>query len=818
MTRLFLTAIFTAFAIAHAQTPKLFVDSDRTELLHAAPELTALEFTSDQTPLDPLLRSTGQQLKSMFATFVNVSLAEEIHEMHFESAQLLWAEQHETFRYIARVRPFAERREQTKDGPAPRPQLVHNGFLVAGRFIEMLNDLLPENQKEQRFRYLGRVVENGSPLLVVAFTARDESRQGLVWMDESTKRIVRLRTDTLKNPETASLQSLTRDVRFVPVNFAALAATCWLPAYAAVHIRFPAGELYSIHRFSDYHVDGFEEDTDAAQLKEDTGEAAVSPTPAEDALETLLKGMTAVQAKKPADAVAPLRDAAARLPERFEPGYYLGLALRGTLDFTGAEAQFRESLRHNPNFAPAHNELGTILFSRGDTAGALAEFQEAARLQPENLTIRSNLDSAKKQLEVAKVRSPAPAPSDVTIKVDVRQVLVPVVVTDKEGHHVTGLKQADFKILEDGVEQKISAFASERADISTPSAPSGSPEATQQPAAAIEGKPLPARHAYVICVDGMHASFGNFVHVREALQKLFQQEEKGDSQYVVIGLGRSMSIVQNTTSDPKVVLETLGSPSFRKLFLASQQSSAQDDLTHFERTLQEVRTECDSPDLPDQMQCKSQKPQLPFAADRISESTRISIIQFLSQLRSVVDQLAAGRGRRTLVLISDGFLLTPGRASYALLEAYFPDLHSTRGYERMQDVMDPIYKLAAKGNVPIYTVDSRGLYTSPSFDASRGGVSASAAPAVSRALDDIATDEGSTLLEIAAATGGTAFHNSNDLLAGLKRAFADGREYYMLAYVPSNETQDGKFRKIEVQVTQKKVIVQAKRGYWATPP
>jgi VWFA-related protein len=184
----------------------------------------------------------------------------------------------------------------------------------------------------------------------------------------------------------------------------------------------------------------------------------------------------------------------------------------------------------------------------------------------------------------------------------------------------------------------------------------------------------------------------------------------------------------------------------------------------------------------------------------------------------VVDQLAAGRGRRTLVLISDGFLLTPGRASYALLEAYFPDLHSTRGYERMQDVMDPIYKLAAKGNVPIYTVDSRGLYTSPSFDASRGGVSASAAPAVARALDDIATDEGSTLLEIAAATGGTAFHNSNDLFAGLKRAFADGREYYMLAYVPSNETQDGKFRKIEVQVTQKKVIVQAKRGYWATPP
>jgi VWFA-related protein len=65
-------------------------------------------------------------------------------------------------------------------------------------------------------------------------------------------------------------------------------------------------------------------------------------------------------------------------------------------------------------------------------------------------------------------------------------------------------------------------------------------------------------------------------------------------------------------------------------------------------------------------------------------------------------------------------------------------------------------------------------------------------------------------------TGCTAFHNSNDILTGFKRAFADGREYYMLAYVPSNETQDGKFRKIEVRVREKKALVSAKRGYWAT--
>ena len=48
------------------------------------------------------------------------------------------------------------------------------------------------------------------------------------------------------------------------------------------------------------------------------------------------------------------------------------------------------------------------------------------------------------------------------------------------------------------------------------------------------------------------------------------------------------------------------------------------------------------------------------------------------------------------------------------------------------------------------------------------------------------------------------------------KAFADGREYYVLAYVPTNDTMDGKFRRIKVEVKGKKVVISAKAGYWAT--
>jgi VWFA-related protein len=104
--------------------------------------------------------------------------------------------------------------------------------------------------------------------------------------------------------------------------------------------------------------------------------------------------------------------------------------------------------------------------------------------------------------------------------------------------------------------------------------------------------------------------------------------------------------------------------------------------------------------------------------------------------------------------------------------------------------------MAANNNVPFYTIDSRGLYTSGFYDASGGGTGSKMVPTVFLATTAAETDAGLTLAGIAADTGGVAYQNSNDLFNGLQRAFADRRQYYMLAYVPSNAATDGKFRAI----------------------
>ena len=204
---------------------------------------------------------------------------------------------------------------------------------------------------------------------------------------------------------------------------------------------------------------------------------------------------------------------------------------------------------------------------------------------------------------------------------------------------------------------------------------------------------------------------------------------------------------------------------------------------------------------------------LPFRAAQIAIQERATTAAFLEQLRYLVEDLARETGRRTMVLLSDGFLLLPGKQVFDLLEAYFPDSEgSFRREDRMAD-LDGVLRVAAKHSIPIYTIDSRGLSTQDYFGSA--GTPAPVELAITNSMNGAEGEAGGTLEDMAKATGGTAFKNNNDLLAGLTRAFADGRQYYMLAYVPTNANADGTFRAISVRVRDGKLSVNAKRGYWA---
>ena len=152
-----------------------------------------------------------------------------------------------------------------------------------------------------------------------------------------------------------------------------------------------------------------------------------------------------------------------------------------------------------------------------------------------------------------------------------RQVLVPVVVTDAAGHHVTGLQQADFHVFEDGVEQKITAFSVESSgvpqiqpaarDAAAPAAPAAAPA----PAPAAPASAPRPRRTYMI----LHRYAAHFVqrfrNGAGGAGEAFPQEHSEDSQYVVVALGVSPEMVINVTHDPSAVLAVLESKRMQKI-------------------------------------------------------------------------------------------------------------------------------------------------------------------------------------------------------------------------------------------------------------
>jgi len=427
------------------------------------------------------------------------------------------------------------------------------------------------------------------------------------------------------------------------------------------------------------------------------------------------------------------------------------------------------------------------------------------------------------------------AQQDTTIRVDVRQVLAPVVVTDKKGHHVSGLHASDFRIFEDGVQQEIAAFSSDTAgavdDIGALSKPASGGVAPTQGAA--HAGP---RHTFVFCIDTLHASPANAARMRTALENLFEREKPTDAQYVLIGIGRQLQVLQPATTNPLAILLKIRSAAFQSAAGGLDASALSAQLQNIGSRMDEFCKRCACGTRPGQRNCDSEIDTLKQNVDAEADRWTAATNALLEHFKSVVEELAKLPTGRTLILVSDGFNINPKREFYAAVSAYLPDRPQFK-VENSGNV-DPglreALRVASERNVTIHAVDSRGGATASL--ASAGSMDASASGGAAGGLGDLgnrssrtgpmqstpnqqanplATEESASMQQLARATGGVYYHDSADMLKQFRSALADGREYYVLAYVPKNSASDGKFRSITVETMDKKLSTRAKSGYWA---
>jgi VWFA-related protein len=430
------------------------------------------------------------------------------------------------------------------------------------------------------------------------------------------------------------------------------------------------------------------------------------------------------------------------------------------------------------------------------------------------------------------------ARQDATIRVDVQQVLVPVVVTDKKGHHVGGLHASDFRIFEDGVQQEIASFSSDTAggvdDIGALSKPASGGVAPAQAG---------PRHTFVICIDTLHASPASAARTREALESLFEKEKpagaQGAAQYVLIAIGRQLQVLQAATTNPLAILLKIRGAAFQGAMGGLDASALAAQLQNIRTRLDEFCKRCGCGTRSSHGNCDSEIDTLKQSVDAEADRWTAPTSGLLQQFKSVVEELAKLPTGRTLILVSAGFNVDPKREFYAAVSAYLPNAPQFKpeGSKDVDPGLRDALKVASERNVKIYTVDSRGG-SAPSL-ASTGAMDAGASSG-SGALGDLgprnanqsvragslqttagtqtnpfASEESATMEQLARATGGVYFHDGSDMLKQLRNALADGREYYVLAYRPKNNAQDGKFRSITVETGDKKLSIRAKSGYWA---
>lgn len=406
---------------------------------------------------------------------------------------------------------------------------------------------------------------------------------------------------------------------------------------------------------------------------------------------------------------------------------------------------------------------------------------------------------------------------DSAIRVQVNLVLVRTVVRDATGKIVPDLKQEDFQVFDNGKPQKISSFTMETAETSmraaapptdgkvTGSAAEKEPKA-EAGASVVNASVIPKRFVALV-FDDSHMRVADAMAVHAATEKLFASLAPTDRVAIYSTQG---DVQQDFTDDSTILRKTLAG-------IVPHSSGDEGrhecpDISYYQADLIENKNDQEAIEVANADSIINMCPfNMEATVQRILREGDLQADTTYQNLGNIVRKLETMPGQRVLVYVSPGFLV--GHAVFA-------------------DSWDWIER-AVRSGVVVNTIDARGLYTPqglPEIDAPPQ--TAPFKHMVNGVLvDDPKIDyqgiegtyrmqtqfeQGQVLASMAANTGGTYFHNRNDLAAGLVQALEAPAVSYLLGFRPQSPTADRKFHTLKVQLTNgKKYQIQARNGYYA---